>query len=96
MTIPAWVKEWAAIAFAVLMAVVTFGLYARRKGVESMQTKVTQAEDKAAVATATNQQLESRHETNVAVERLPDAAPGVALGDAPANTAAGKLSDWAD
>lgn len=93
-----WGKVWKwIIALGALLAVVgAIFLKGRAAGVKTMQTKVDAAKDEAAVATATNQQLESRHETDVAVERLPDAPAGVSLGDAPADSAAGKLSDWAD
>ena len=93
-----WAKCWKYIvAFgALLAAIAAIFLKGRAAGIKTMQPKVDAAKDEAAVATATNQQLESRHETDVAVERLPDAPTGVSLGDAPADSAAGKLSDWAD
>ena len=86
------IKEYAAIAFSVLLAIVTFGLYARRKGVESMQVKVDNADAGAAAATVNTQQLESRHVTDVQVDKLPD-APAQNVGAADPATAAGKLRD---
>lgn len=91
-----WAWKWIVAAGVLLAAVVAIFLKGRAAGVKTMQTKVDAAKDESAVATAVTQQLESRHETDVAVEKLPDAAPGVSLGDAPADTAAGKLSEWAD
>lgn len=93
-----WARCWKyIIAFgAVLAAIVAIFLKGRAAGVKTMQPKVDAAKDEAAVATATNNQLESRHETDIAVQRLPDAPKGVSLGDAPADSAAGKLSTWAD
>lgn len=93
-----WGKVWKwIVALGALLAVVgAIFLKGRAAGVKTMQPKVDAAKDEAAVATATKNQLESRHETDVAVQRLPDAPHGVSLGDAAPDTAAGKLSDWAD
>ena len=93
-----WAKAWKwNIALGAMLAVVgAIFLKGRSAGVKTMQPKVDAAKDEAAVATATTNQLESRYETDIAVQRLPDAPQGVSLGDAPADSAAGKLSDWAD
>lgn len=93
-----WAKVWKwVVALGALLAVIgAIFLKGRAAGVKTMQPKVDAAKYEAAVATATNNQLESRHETDVAVQRLPDAPQGVSLGDAPADSAAGKLSTWAD
>jgi hypothetical protein len=71
-------------------------LYGRAKGKAAEQVKTRAAQDEAATAQAKAEQLEARHETDAAVERLPDAPPGVSLGDAPPDSAAGRLSDWAE
>ena len=86
------IKEYAAIAFSALLAIVTFGMYARSKGVASMQTKVDNADAGAAAATANTTQLDSRHATDVQVAKLPD-APAQNVGAADPATAAGQLRD---
>ena len=93
-----WAKvwKWVCALGALLAAIAGIYLAGRSKGKAVEQVKTQAAQDAATVAQATNQQLESRHETDVAVQRLPDAPTGVSLGDAPADSAAGKLSDWAD
>lgn len=93
-----WAKVWKwGVALGVLLtAVAAIFLKGRAAGVKTMQTKVDTANDAAATATVTTKVLESRHETDVAVQKLPDAASGVSLGDAPRDTGAGKLSDWAN
>ncbi|TPG08333.1 hypothetical protein EAH88_11930 [Rhodanobacter glycinis] len=93
-----WARVWKYVAAlgVLLAAIAAIFLKGRAAGVKTMQPKVDAAKNEAAVAAATNQQLESRHETDVAVERLPDAPTGVSLGDAPPDSSAGKLSDWAD
>jgi hypothetical protein len=90
--ITAKIKEYAAIAFAMLMAIVTFGLYARHKGVASMQANVDNADATAAAATINTAQLESRHATDVEVSKLPD-APAQTVATADPATAAGRLRD---
>ena len=85
------------IALAGLLAALGAAvLYGRAKGKAAEQVKTRAAQDEAAGAQAKAEQLEARHETDAAVERLPDAPPGVSLGDAPPDTSAGKLSDWAE
>lgn len=93
-----WARIWKyVVALGVLFAAVAaIFLKGRSSGVKTMQAKIDTANDAAATATVTTKVLESRHETDVAVQKLPDAAPGVSLGDAPRDTGAGKLSDWAN
>lgn len=93
-----WAKvwKWVCALGAILAAIASIWLWGREKGKASEQIKTRAAQDAAATAQATAQQLESRYETDVAVERLPDAPAGAQLGDAPRDTSAGKLSDWAD
>ena len=86
------IKEYAAIAFSLLLPINTFGLYARRKGVDSMQVKVENADATAAAATVNTQQLESRHATDVEVAKLPD-APAQTVATADPATATGQLRD---
>jgi hypothetical protein len=89
-------KTYALALFAVLAAIAGALLYGRRKGKQAEQANTRAAQDAAAVAVDKNEKMESRHETDVAVERLPDAPAGVSIGDAPRDTSAGKLSSWAD
>lgn len=67
-------------------------LYGRSKGKAAEQVKTQAAQNAAATAQATNTQLESRHETDVEVQKLPD-APAQTVGTAAAGTAAGELRD---
>jgi hypothetical protein len=90
-----WAKVWKYIAaFGALLAAVA-GIYlaGRSKGKAAEQVNTRAAEDAAATAKATNQQLESRHETDVEVQRLPD-APAQVVADADPATAAGRLQSW--
>jgi hypothetical protein len=91
-----WLTRWLAAAGAFLAAIAAAVLYGRSKGKAAEQVKTRAAQEVATAAQAKAEQLESRHETDAAVERLPDAPPGVSLGNAPPDTAAGRLSDWAE
>lgn len=91
-----WLTRWLAAIGTFLAAIAAAVLYGHAKGKAAEQVKTRAAQDAATVAQATAKQWESRHETDVAVERLPDAPHGVSIGDAPRDTSAGKLSDWAD
>ena len=69
-------------------------LYGRAKGKAAEQSKTRAAESVAAAAQAVVKQLESRHETDAQVQRLPD-APAQVVADADPATAAGRLrDDW--
>jgi len=68
-------------------------LLGRSKGKAAEQVKTRAAQDAAATAQATTKQLESRHETDVEVQRLPD-APAQVVADADPATAAGRLQSW--
>lgn len=96
MSILSRVYGWLAALGAVLLAIGSAVLYGRHKGKQAEQVNTRAAQDAAAVAVDKNEKMESRHETDVAVERLPDAPAGVSIGDAPRDTSAGKLSSWAD
>ena len=89
------VRQWVYGIGAFLALLGAAWLLGRGKGKQVEQVNTRAAQDAAASAVAVVKQMESRHETDVAVERLPDAPPGVSIGDAPPDTAAGKLSDWA-
>jgi hypothetical protein len=93
--IGAKVWKWI-IALGALLAVVgAIFLKGRSAGVKTMQPKIDAANDAAVAATVNTKALESRHETDVAVQKLPDAPPQpVATADSA--TAAGKLreSGW--
>jgi hypothetical protein len=91
-----WLTRWIAAIGAFLAAIAAAVLYGRSKGKAAEQVKTRAAQEVATAAQAKAEQLESRHETDAAVERLPDAPPGVSLGNAPPDTAAGRLSDWAE
>ena len=90
--ITAKLKEWAAIIGSLLLAVLTFGLYARSRGVASQEDKTANAQAKADVAQANTAQMESRHETDAAVQNLPE-APAQPVATADPKTAAGQLRD---
>lgn len=89
-----WAKVWKYVVAlgALLLAIGAIFLKGRSAGVKSMQTKVDNADAHAEAATVNTQALESRHETDVQVQRLPDAPPQVVATAAP-GTAAGKLRD---
>lgn len=78
---------------AFLAAIAGAVLYGAAKGRASQRGKTEAAQRDAATAQATNQQLESRHETDVEVQRLPDAPAQVVAAADPA-TAAGRLQSW--
>lgn len=91
-----WAKVWKWVcAIGALLAAVT-GIYfaGRSKGKAAEQVNTRAAQDAAATAQATAQQMESRHETDIEVQKLPDAAAQT-VGDADPATAAGRLrDDW--
>jgi len=84
-----WIYGLAAFAGLLLSA----WLLGRSKGRAAEQVKTRAAQDAAATDAATNEQLESRHETDVEVQRLPD-APAQVVADADPATAAGRLQSW--
>lgn len=85
-------KEYAAIAFSVFLTVITFGLYMRSKGTQAQKVKTDAAVARADVAQANTAQVESRHETDIAVNNLPE-APAQSVATADPKTAAGELRD---
>lgn len=87
-----WAKVWKwIVALGVLLtAVAAIFLKGRAAGVKTMQEKVDNANESAASATVNTQALESRHETDVAVQKLPD-APSQPVATAAPSTAAGEL-----
>lgn len=69
-------------------------LYGRAKGKAAEQVKTREAQEAATAAQAKADQLESRHETDAQVQRLPD-APAQVVANADPATAAGRLrDDW--
>lgn len=91
-----WAKvwKWVCAIGAILAAIASVWLWGREKGKAAEQVKTRAAQEAAAAAQATAQQLESRHETDVEVQKLPD-APAQPVATADPATAAGKLQDWA-
>lgn len=89
-----WVKlQGYVYAFgAVLAAIAAAIFYGREKGKASEQRNTDAAKSDAATAQATTEQLESRHETDAEVQKLPD-APAQTVGNAAPGTAAGELRD---
>lgn len=89
-----WAKAWKYIvALGVLFAAVAaIFLKGRAAGVKTMQAKVSNADASAAAATINTKALESRHETDVAVQKLPD-APAQSVATAASGTAAAELRD---
>ena len=85
--------KWLCAAGALLAAIAGIYLAGRSKGKAAEQGKTRSAESAAATAQATTQQLESRHETDAQVQRLPD-APAQQVDAADPATAAGRLQDW--
>lgn len=85
-------KEYAAITGSILLTLITFGMYERSRGRQSQQIQTDNAKAEAAVAKADAKQVESRHETDIAVNNLPD-APAQPIATADPATAAGKLRD---
>jgi len=84
-----WLYGLAALAGLLLGA----WLLGRSKGKAVEQSNTRAAQDAAATAQATTKQLESRHETDAEVQRLPD-APAQVVADADPATAAGRLQSW--
>jgi len=93
MIITTKLKEYAAIAGSLLLAICTFGLYARSRGEAAQEVKTENAQAQADVAKADTQQVESRHETDTTVNNLPE-APAQTVGAADPKTAAGQLDGW--
>lgn len=89
-----WAKAWKGICAlgALLAAVLGVYLAGRSKGKAVEQVNTQAAQNAAATAQATTAQLESRHETDVEVAKLPD-APAQQVAAADPATAAGKLRD---
>lgn len=89
-----WAKVWKwIVALGALLAVVgAIFLKGRADGVKTMQPKVDAANNAAVAATVNTKALESRHETDVAVQKLPD-APAQPVATADPSTAAGQLRD---
>lgn len=89
-----WGKVWQWVcgigAFLALLGAAW--LLGRSKGKAAEKVNTMAAESIAAAAQATVKQMESRHETDIEVQKLPD-APAQAVGTATAGTAAGKLRD---
>lgn len=90
-----WAKVWKWIVAAgvLLAAVAAIFLKGRAAGVKTMQAKVEAAKDEAVVAVATNQQLESRNETDAAIDAIPDAPAGPAGTPAPADSLVQRMHD---
>lgn len=85
-------KGYAAALGGLLVVLLGAVLYGRAKGKAAEQVKTRAAQDAATAAQAKSDQLESRHETDGQVQRMPD-APAQTVGDAAAGTAAGELRD---
>lgn len=87
-----WAKvwKWVAALGALLAAVAGIYFAGRSKGKAAEQVKTRAAQDAATTAQAATKQWESRHETDVQVQRLPD-APAQVVATADPATAAGKL-----
>lgn len=68
-------------------------LLGRQKGKQAGEVDAQAARNDAANAQAKAEQLESRHDTDAKVARLPD-APAQVVADARPDTAAGKLQEW--
>lgn len=91
-----WAKvwKWVCALGAVLAAIAGVYLAGRAKGKAAEQGKTREAQEAATAAQAVVKQLESRHETDAQVQRLPD-APAQVVADADPATAAGRLrDDW--
>lgn len=87
-------KAWCAGLLVFLAALAGAVLYGRAKGKAAEQVKTREAQEAATAAQAVVKQLESRHETDAQVQRLPD-APAQVVADADPATAAGRLrDDW--
>lgn len=87
-------KGYLIAAGALLAALAGAVLYGRAKGKAAEQGKTREAQEAATAAQAKAEQLESRHETDAQVQRLPD-APAQTVGAADPGTAAGRLrDDW--
>lgn len=85
-------KGYLITAGVFLAALAAAVLYGRSKGKAAERVKTQAAESVAATAQAVVKQMESRHETDAQVQRLPD-APAQTVGAADPATAAGKLRD---
>lgn len=86
-------KAWAIGLLAILGAIGAAVLYGRSKGKQAEQANTRAAQDAVATAQAATEQLESRHETDLQVQRLPD-APAQVVDSADPSTAAGRLHEW--
>lgn len=90
-----WAKLWKyVVAFgALLLAIGAIFLKGRAAGVKTMQAKVEAAKDESAVAVATTQQLESRNETDAAIDAIPDAPAAPAGTSAPSDSLVQRMHD---
>lgn len=87
-------KEWAIGLGALLLAIGAAVLYGREKGKASVAPELQNAKDQAASAQETVKTVEVRQHVEQTTASLPD-APTAPVADAPADSAAGKLSaDW--
>lgn len=91
-----WSKlsKWIIALGAILAAIGSVWLYGRSKGVDAQKSKdeTKDAQEAVQEAQQTAQAVESRHETDTEVQKLPD-APTVPVATADPATAAGKLRD---
>lgn len=78
---------------ALLVALGSAWLFGRQKGKQAGEAKAAAAKVEAANAQATADHLETRHEIDVAVARLPDASVQP-VGAAEPASAAGQLQGW--
>lgn len=89
-----WAKFWKYILMlgAILAGIAVIFLKGRASGVKHMQAKVANIQVKADITQANAAQVESRHETDIAVNNLPE-APAQTVATAGPATAAGQLRD---
>ncbi|HET6805734.1 MAG TPA: hypothetical protein VFH59_09870 [Frateuria sp.] len=86
-------KGWALGLCLFLGGLVVAWVMGRQKGKQAGEADAQAARNDAANAQARADQLESRHEVDAEVAKLPD-APAQAVADARPDTAAGKLQVW--
>ena len=92
MLILLWAKIWKYVIAlgALLAAVAAIFLKGRSSGKKADEVKVVNAQVQTEVAQANTAQVESRHETDVAIDNLPE-APAQPVATADPKTSAGQL-----
>lgn len=89
-----WAKvwKWIVAACALLLAVLAIFYKGKSSGEAKQQTKVDEANQRADIAEQSQKAVETRHDVETEVAKLPE-APAQKVADARVDSAAGQLRD---